>query len=357
MRILHAVLSDEFYGSERYCVELAVSQAHAGHEIAVLIHGADTPCRRQFVAAAEEGGDNLSLIAMAGRLPALLHRPYARRAIKRFAPQIVHSHLGPATRRVGVTAQRLGIPHVTTLHLPYDAREHGVCDGLICVAGWQRASLPASFHGEAATVWNWLPASVERSLSRADTGEAVPLRAAWRASSRTVVFGSVGRLAAEKGMDRAVTAFLTAFPKGDEDAALAIVGGGARAESLKTAAGGDRRIHFLGPVADVAPYYRAFDVFVSAARSEPFGLAILEAMVAGLPLILTRTQGPQEFLASQDVAWAPTGDDAVAVLAAAMREAAASGRPRRSYDLSAFSVERAAGEIEDFYRSVIARKR
>ena len=40
MKILHAVLSEGFYGSERYCAELAASQARDGHDVEIIVHGA-----------------------------------------------------------------------------------------------------------------------------------------------------------------------------------------------------------------------------------------------------------------------------------------------------------------------------
>ena len=42
MRILHAILSGGFYGSERYCVDLAIAQARAGHDVIVLVADAQT---------------------------------------------------------------------------------------------------------------------------------------------------------------------------------------------------------------------------------------------------------------------------------------------------------------------------
>jgi glycosyltransferase involved in cell wall biosynthesis len=37
-------------------------------------------------------------------------------------------------------------------------------------------------------------------------------------------------------------------------------------------------------------------LFVSAARSEPFGLAIVEAMAAGLPIVATASEGALEII-------------------------------------------------------------
>lgn len=49
------------------------------------------------------------------------------------------------------------------------------------------------------------------------------------------------------------------------------------------------RIHFLGQVEDVVPYYYAADVFClpSIYRSEAFGIVLIEAAAAGLPLLST----------------------------------------------------------------------
>ena len=171
MKILHAVLSQGFYGSERYCVELASAQARAGHQVEVLIQDPGSDCARIFrnetVAASaaiaeQHGAGRLRLTIMPAWLPAWLHRPFARRALGRFRPDIVHSHLNPAGRRVGGVAQKLGIPHVATLHIDYEPREHAGFDGLIAVASWQRARIGPEFRGETAVIWNWLPAAMRR---------------------------------------------------------------------------------------------------------------------------------------------------------------------------------------------------
>src|SRR6185312_15515906 len=48
MNILHAILSDGFYGSERYCIEVATAQARAGHRVRVLVGNGDSDCARAF---------------------------------------------------------------------------------------------------------------------------------------------------------------------------------------------------------------------------------------------------------------------------------------------------------------------
>jgi glycosyltransferase involved in cell wall biosynthesis len=110
----------------------------------------------------------------------------------------------------------------------------------------------------------------------------------------------------------------------------------------------------LRPQSEIAALYRAFDVFVSAARFEPFGLAILEAMAAGLPLVLTRTDGPREFVTDERVSWVEPDDEAG--LAGALQAALERGGQKIPYDLGRFAPQRALMEIEAFYRRVLARR-
>ena len=366
MKILHAILSDGFYGSERYCIEVATAQARAGHRTKVLIANGDSDCARAFgreIAAAsatianEHTAGAIDLAVMPRWLPATLHRTYARTVLSAFAPDIAHTHLNPAARRVGRVAQRLGIPHVATMHIRYEPREQGGCDGLICYTKWQRSEVDPGFRGETAIVPAWVAAPIHAGLARATPADVAALRSAWNADDHTVVLGSVGRLMPEKGMDVLVQAFRTAFPTGNEPVRLVIVGSGPpdQAQQLHRLASGDTRITLSGPPPDIALYYRAFDTYVSAARYEPFGLTILEAMASGCALVVTRTRGPQEFLSEPSVMWAEPGD--VATLAAQLRAAASRGRERASYDLSPYTQRRAIAQIEELYGRVLARRR
>jgi glycosyltransferase involved in cell wall biosynthesis len=354
MRILHAILSEGFYGSERYCIELATAQARAGHQVEVLIADGASDCARIYrreIAAA--GSGRVRLVVMPKWVPTWLHRPLARRALRRFRPDLVHSHLNPAGRRVGRVAQTLGIPHVATLHLDYEAREHAGCDGLIAIASWQRARIGPEFRGQCAVVWNWLPAAIDAALARVTSAERADVRRRWRADETSTVIGSIGRLLPAKGMDLLVRAFRLAFPRGDEPVRLVILGDGPQRAELESCAAGDGRIVLMQPLPEVAALYRAFDAYVSAARFEPFGLTILEAMAAGLPLILTRTDGPREFVTDARVTWIAPDDEAS--LADALAAARERGPQQMSYDLAPFSPQRALTEIDAFYRAVLAQ--
>lgn len=77
-------------------------------------------------------------------------------------------------------------------------------------------------------------------------------------------------------------------------AQLVIVGDGperARLETLAREMGVAERVHFAGrvPDDDLPSYYQAADIFVLAShlRAEAFGIVLLEAMAAGLPLVTT----------------------------------------------------------------------
>jgi glycosyltransferase involved in cell wall biosynthesis len=357
MKILHAVLSEDFYGSERYCAELASQQARHGHDVEVLIQGSWTDCAREMrksVALANTvGAGTMRLAAIPFWAPASLHRPLARRVLRKFKPDIVHTHLNPAARRVGREAQSYGIPHVSTLHLSYAERELGDCDGLICIAPWQLQTL-GGYRAEAAVVENWVPRVIVDAIADTTKEQIAALRATWKANDQTFVIGTVGRLVPEKGVDRLVKVFRAVFSRWYDTVRLVIVGDGPQREEIEKLAADDARIFFAGAQENVAPYYCAFDTYVSPARYEPFGLAILEAMAAGCPLVVTRTQGPSAFLTDSRVLWG--GEDNDTLLAARIVESVALGHRWIDYDLRRFSQERAAEQIEGFYKRVMKPK-
>ena len=66
------------------------------------------------------------------------------------------------------------------------------------------------------------------------------------------------------------------------------------------------RIIWLDWLDDTAPFYAAIDVFVSPSHAESFGLAILEAMIRGTPVVATATEGARELLGDDREILVPT---------------------------------------------------
>jgi glycosyltransferase involved in cell wall biosynthesis len=103
----------------------------------------------------------------------------------------------------------------------------------------------------------------------------------------------VGHGFQRKGLDRLVEAVA-----GIPEAQVVVVGGGDPA-SVMRAAGPDlpRRIHFVGAVDDPERYYAEADLLALPTRSDPWGIPLIEAMAAGVPVVTTRFAGAADVLA------------------------------------------------------------
>jgi glycosyltransferase involved in cell wall biosynthesis len=63
------------------------------------------------------------------------------------------------------------------------------------------------------------------------------------------------------------------------------------------------RIHFLGFIEDPAEFLANLDMFLLTSTSEGFSIATIQAMSASLPVIVTRSGGPEEIVTHGKNGW------------------------------------------------------
>ncbi|MBT9382257.1 glycosyltransferase [Pseudooceanicola sp. CBS1P-1] len=129
---------------------------------------------------------------------------------------------------------------------------------------------------------------------------------------RPRVLGAFGRLDRQKGFDTMITAFRT-LP--DPGAELHIFGEGSERAALEALAAEDLRVTFHGHVEDPVAAMAGVDAVLMPSRWEAYGIAALEARVAGRPLIATGIDGLRDHAGGAEVRFVPPG------AVAALREA------------------------------------
>ena len=118
-----------------------------------------------------------------------------------------------------------------------------------------------------------------------------------------------------------------------------ILGDGPQHGELARYAAGDDRIMLLRPQPEIAALYRAFDVYRERGALRAVRAHDPRSHGGGLPLVLTRTDGPREFVTDERVSWVEPEDEPG--LAGALQAALERGRQQIPYDLGRFAPQRA----------------
>lgn len=163
-----------------------------------------------------------------------------------------------------------------------------------------------------------------------------------------VVLGAVGRLDPQKGFDVLLDA-LAALP----DVRLVLVGEGrSRANLEGRAARPDLagRVTFAGWSEDVRAHLAAVDVVVLPSRSEGFPLTIVEAMLAGLPVVATRVGSVAEAVSEGESGLLVDADDPGA-LAGALRTLVEDASLRRKLGARGREIAAAAFTVDHMARA------
>jgi glycosyltransferase involved in cell wall biosynthesis len=182
--------------------------------------------------------------------------------------------------------------------------------------------------------------------------------AAWGANppdpvpSTARVLLCVCRLEPQKGVDVAIRA-LSEIP----GAHLVVLGEGSqRSELERLARELDVPVYLPGRVPDVTAWLRRADVLVHPVRWEGFGLAVLEAMLAAVPVVATNVSSLPEIVVDGETGLLVPPDDPAALAAAANRvldERSPFGERGRARAHADFSVARMTERTLSVYERVL----
>lgn len=117
------------------------------------------------------------------------------------------------------------------------------------------------------------------------------------------IVGNVGRLHPDKDQTTLIKSFAKALPELPVDSLLVIMGSGRLEQQLKQLAvdlGVVESVRFLGQVPNGRRYFKTFDLFALTSDHEPFGMVLLEAMAAGVPVIATDCGGAKEVVSNPE---------------------------------------------------------
>ena len=227
-----------------------------------------------------------------GRNPVGLWRFF--RAIRNHKFALVHQHFGGRSIR-WISRYAGGARIIAHLH------------GRVLEQNWE---VPARCNVDgvdlviatSATVAKWAGVNAEVVYPGVDVKARRQDGAAGREGTGHTL-GTAGRLVPIKGLEHLIRA-LPKVRASVPDVELEIAGAGPEEEALRNQAhalGVDGCIRFLGWQEDI-PFHR-WDVFVMSSLEESFGIAALEAMAAGLPVVVSAVGGLTELVEDGKTGW------------------------------------------------------
>ncbi len=291
MRMSHVMLSKGFGGAERHFVDLTLEMAMRGHDVQAI-------CHRDFDAASEFAGvANLCVeaIAVMGTWDIWAARRISR-LISLFRSEVVHAHLARAAHLSARGAREQRIRLVTNTHNYVNLKYYRAVDAFVVpTIRQQRYLIQAGIADDRVSL---IPHFCRAPLNTE------------RRARHGALFASLGRMVAKKGFDVLIKACGILRAQG-LDARLRLGGAGIELERLRTLArecGMQHHVEFVGWVDCVAEFLQRADIFVLPSRDEPFGIVLLEAMAAGLPIVSTRTDGANEIFSEESAYLVDVGD-------------------------------------------------
>lgn len=285
--------------------------------------------------------------------------------------EIIHAHVARDYSVAALAAARAGsVPFVLTRHMQFPmSRGHRITLRSVSRVIAVSRAVAESLYAQRVFDRNRI-AVIHHGIDTGQFDQKVLDRTRTDREGRRQRVGTIGQLAPAKGQtDFVEAAAVVAKRMGDVEFIIAGEDKSRdgenrrRLEELCKRFGISERVKFLGRCEDLAQLLSSFDLFVSPSRIESFGLAIVEAMACGVPVVATRTGGAEEIIQDGETGkLVPVGDAKVlaneicALLEDSGERVRLSANARRDVG-ERFSLARMVDETEQIYLAVLAERR
>ena len=355
MRILQISSARSIGGGERHLVDLSNGLSKRSHDVfAAVVPG--SPLMAELSSLPPE---NITTLPLRNALD-ISSAVRISRFVRSNKIELIHAHLARDYPIAAAAARLARVPFVITRHVlfPMNPLHRTFLRRVSFVIA------PSNAVADALKKEGIFPAekivTIRHGIDVERFGSASPVvHDGFR-------IGAVGNLDPVKGFDILIQA--AAIVHGEDPSVTFEIVGDDRSsdshnrkqlEALIEHLGLEDVVRLSGSSDDIARKLATFDIFVSASRSESFGFAIAEAMLAGVPLIATETEGAKELIGDLPLGVLVPIDSGEA-LADAIHELLDDEMKRRQLSKFGrrhieehFSIERMVDATEKLYKRVI----
>lgn len=269
MKIVHIILTTDFAGSERYVLDLINYQSKKNNCYLIL----------NFNSTQNQLIKNLDPKIKLYRFNFFLKKIRINYLLKKLNPDIVHTHLGEASKIVIKKKFKL----IATSHVNFKYNHFKNHDGIIVSNSEEEKLVKKKFLKKIKKIYLWT------TVKRRESEKKNNLRSKLNIPDNSFIFGCLGRFHYVKGFDIAIKAFKKANLKNS----YLIIAGKGHEKYLKFS---KNKIKILEHQENLDCFFNTLNCFVLPSRWESFGLSLLEAMVFDLPIITTINVGNKEWI-------------------------------------------------------------
>ncbi len=356
MKLLQISSARSIGGGERHVVDLSNELTKRGHDIFVAV----VPDSPLPTALSRVPPRNMAEFPLRNALD-ISSAIKIGNFVKKKGVELINSHFAKDYPVGAVAARIAGVPLVITRHVLFPMnRMHR-----FFLRSVKYVIAPSNAVAEALRKQKIFPVEKIKTIRYGlDIARFPELRMVDR---ENVCIGSIGNLDPVKGFDVLIRA-ATIVKRQRPDVNFRIVGedrardgrNETELRDLITFLNLNDTVELSGWSNDIRDVMAGFDIFVSASRSESFGFVIAEAMLSGLPVIATETEGAKELISDHSLGQLLPIDsperlgEAILDLLNDKQKREQLTKYGRDHVKNKFSLQRMVDETEAIYKQAIA---